>query len=94
MSTNEPKIKASQGEVILYQSRVEVRLENETVWLSQAQLSELFDKDRRAVAEHIQNIFTEKELEESSVCRKFQHAAADGQKYTPICHRFYWLYWS
>ena len=39
--------------------------QNETVWLSQAQLSELFDKDRRTVAEHIQNIFKEKELEES-----------------------------
>jgi len=66
------------------QTKIEVRLQNETVWLSQAQLSELFDKDRRTVAEHIQNIFTEKELEESSVCRKFRHTAADGKNYQVI----------
>ncbi|MBS0629882.1 MAG: virulence RhuM family protein [Verrucomicrobia bacterium] len=63
------------------QTKIEVRLQDETVWLSQAQLSELFDKDRRTVAEHIQNIFTEKELEENSVCRKFRHTAADGKNY-------------
>jgi hypothetical protein len=59
------------------QTKIEVRLQDETVWLSQAQLSELFGKDRRTIAEHIQNIFTEKELEEDSVCRKFRHTAAD-----------------
>lgn len=63
------------------QTKIEVRLEDETVWLSQAQLSELFDKDRRTVAEHIHNIFAEKELEENSVCRKFRHTAADGKNY-------------
>jgi hypothetical protein len=63
------------------QTKIEVRLQDETVWLSQAQLSELFDKDRRTIAEHIQNIFTEKELEENSVCRKFRHTAADGKTY-------------
>ena len=63
------------------QTKIEVRLQDETVWLSQAQLSELFDKDRRTVAEHIQNIFTEKELEENAVCRKFRHTAADGKNY-------------
>ncbi len=50
------------------QTKIEVRLQDETVWLNQAQLSELFDKDERTIAEHIQNIFTEKELEENSVC--------------------------
>ena len=63
------------------QTKIEVRLQDETVWLSQTQLSELFDKDRRTIAEHIQNIFTEKELEENSVCRKFRHTAADGKNY-------------
>ncbi|MEN9654756.1 MAG: hypothetical protein RL235_868 [Chlamydiota bacterium] len=63
------------------QTKIEVRLQNETVWLSQAQLSELFDKDRRTIAEHIQNIFAEKELEENAVCRKFRHTAADGKSY-------------
>ena len=66
------------------QTKIEVRLQDETVWLSQAQLSELFDKDRRTVAEHIQNIFTEKELEENSVCRKFRHTAADGKNYQVV----------
>lgn len=63
------------------QTKIEVRLQDETVWLNQAQLSELFHKDRRTVGEHIQNIFAEKELEENSVCRKFRHTAADGKNY-------------
>ncbi len=58
------------------QTKIEVRLQDETVWLNQSQLSELFGKDRRTIAEHIQNIFIEKELEENSVCRKFRHTAA------------------
>ena len=63
------------------QTKIEVRLQDETVWLSQAQLGELFDKDRRTVAEHIQNIFTEKELEKNSACLKFRHTVADGKNY-------------
>jgi hypothetical protein len=76
----------TDSSLLLYQTedgetKIEVRLQDETVWLSQAQLSELFDKDRRTIAEHIQNIFTEKELEENAVCRKFRHTAADGKNY-------------
>ena len=76
----------TDSSLLLYQTedgetKIEVRLQDETVWLSQAQLSELFDKDRRTIAEHIQNIFIEKELEENSVCRKFRHTAADGKNY-------------
>lgn len=53
--------------LILYQTedgstRIEVRLLDETVWLTQPQMSELFNKDRRTISEHIQNIFTENEL--------------------------------
>ena len=66
------------------QTKIEVHLQDETVWLSQSQLGELFDKDRRTIAEHIQNIFTEKELEETSVCRKFRHTASDGKNYQVI----------
>jgi hypothetical protein len=66
------------------QTKIEVRLQDETVWLNQAQLGELFDKDRRTIAEHIQNVFTEKELEENSVCRKFRHTAADSKNYQVI----------
>lgn len=57
-------------------------MEDETVWLSQAQLAELFQKDRKTITEHIGNIFAEGELEENSVCRKFQHTAGDGKKYS------------
>ncbi len=79
----------TNSSLLLYQTedgrtKIEVRLQDETVWLSQAQLSELFDKDRRTIAEHIQNIFTEKELEENSVCRKFRHTASDGKNYQII----------
>ena len=58
------------NEIILYQPdqsiRLEVRLENETVWLTQAQLSELFQRERTVITKHINNIFKEKELEEKS----------------------------
>ena len=63
------------------QTRVEVRLQDETVWLSQAQLCELFDKDKRTISEHIQNIFQEKELAEEAVVRKFRTTASDGKNY-------------
>ena len=59
-----------QGEIILYQPdeavRLEVRLEDETVWLTQAQIAELFQRDRTVITKHINNVFKEKELEEES----------------------------
>lgn len=74
------------SEIIIYQNsdgniKIDVRLEEETVWLTQAQMAELFAKGRTTVTEHIQNVFTEGELEENSVCRKFRHTAADGKSY-------------
>lgn len=63
------------------QTKIEVRLQDETVWLSQAQLCELFDKDKRIISEHIQNIFKEGELIEQSVIRKFRTTASDGKNY-------------
>lgn len=63
------------------QTKIEVRLQDETVWLSQAQLCELFDKDKRTISEHIQNIFREGELFEESVIRKFRTTASDGKNY-------------
>ncbi|MCD8207386.1 MAG: virulence RhuM family protein [Bacteroidales bacterium] len=58
------------GEIVLYQPnetiRLEVRLEEETVWLSQAQMSELFQRDRSAITRHINNVFAEGELDEGS----------------------------
>lgn len=74
------------GEIIIYQGRgkaprLEVRLENESVWLTQKQMADLFGKNRKTITEHIQNVFKEHELEVDSVCRKFQHTAPDGKKY-------------
>lgn len=73
-------------QIIIYntedgQTKVEVKMQDETVWLSQAQMAELFQKDRKTITEHIGNVFDEGELAENSVCRKFQHTAADGKNY-------------
>jgi hypothetical protein len=61
--------------------RIETRMENETVWLTQMQMCELFDKNKRTISEHIWNIFTEGELQEAQVVRKFRTTAADGKSY-------------
>ena len=58
-----------------------MRLENETVWLTQKLVAELFQKDVRTINEHIQNIFEERELSPDSVIRKFRITAADGKSY-------------
>ena len=74
------------SEIIIYESdtgvpRIEVRFENETVWLNQDQLAELFDKGRSTIAEHILNIFKEGELSEDLVCREFRRTGSDGKEY-------------
>jgi hypothetical protein len=74
------------GEIIIYQNpagtvKVDVRLEDETVWLTQAQMGMLFNKDKRTISEHIGNIFTEGELDEDSVVRNLRTTAADGKNY-------------
>lgn len=71
------------SQILLYtaqdgQSRIEVKLENETVWLSQAQMAELFQKDIRTVNEHIQNIYNEGELEKAPTIRKFRIVQKEG----------------
>ena len=60
---------------------IDVRLDEDTVWLSQAQMSTLFEKDLRTVSEHLRNVFKEGELAESAVVRKFRITAADGKMY-------------
>lgn len=80
---------SGNSSLILYQTedgqtRVEVRLLDETVWLTQAQMAELFSKDKRTISEHIQNIFKEGELLEKAVIRKFRTTAADGKNYETI----------
>lgn len=60
---------------------VDVRLEDETVWLTQDQMAMLFDKAKSTISEHIKHIFEEKELDENSVVRKFRTTATDGKNY-------------
>jgi len=74
------------SQVILYQSedgrpKLDVRLEGQTVWLSQKQLTELFGKAKGTISEHIKHIFEDGELEEVSVVRLFRTTAADGKQY-------------
>jgi hypothetical protein len=74
------------GKVVLYETpngeiRLDVRLEKDTVWLTQAQMGELFRKNVRTISEHIRNIFREKELDNSSVIRNFRITARDGKTY-------------
>lgn len=74
-----------ENEIILYQPdstlSLDVRVENETVWLTQAQMTELFQTTRNNITLHIRNIFKEGELEESSVCKESLLTAADGKRY-------------
>ena len=74
-----------QGEIILYQPdesvRMEVRSEDETVWLTQAQIAELFETKRQAITKHLKNIFQSGELNENSVCSILELTASDGKSY-------------
>jgi prophage maintenance system killer protein len=79
-------MKESTGKVILYKAvdgsiEVDVRLQGETVWLTQKQMSELFATERSVVTKHLRNIFQSKELDEKSVSAKFAHTAEDGKTY-------------
>ena len=74
----------SKGEILIYQNpegsiKIDVRLEEETVWLTQSQMAMLFGKGRTTITEHIQNVFKEGELDENSVCRNFRLTADDGK---------------
>ena len=76
----------STGEILLYQTedgttRLEARMVDETVWLSQGQMAELFQRERSVISKHIRNIFEEGELAAEAVCAKFAHTAADGKNY-------------
>jgi len=71
------------GEILIYQNpegsiKVDVRLEEETVWLTQEQMALLFGKARNTITEHIQNVFKESELDEKVVCRDFRHTTQHG----------------
>lgn len=73
------------GEIVIYQSnegniKIDVRLQDETVWLNQEQMALLFGKGRSTIAEHILNIYEEGELEQISTCRKFRQVRNEGNR--------------
>lgn len=81
LSTNE-----NQGEIVIYQTddgdtKIDVRFVDETVWLTQTQLCELYQTSKSNISEHIKHIFEEGELDEISVVRKFRTTASDGKSY-------------
>lgn len=73
------------NQIVIYQTEdgqlsVDVKIENETIWLSQAQMAELFQKDRTVIGRHINNIFKEGELDLSLVCANFAHTKDYGRR--------------
>ena len=82
----------NNNQIVVYQTadnqtQIEVHMENETVWLTQAQMAELFQKDRTVISRHIRNVFNEGELEEQSTCAKFAHMGHDGlQQYETVMY--------
>ena len=73
------------GEIILYQTedgltKIDVRFEDETVWLTQQQMADLFQSSRSNIVEHIQHIYEEGELDESATCRKFRQVRTEGSR--------------
>jgi hypothetical protein len=79
-------VPGNPGEFLLYQTQdgrthVQVRIQHETVWLTQKAMAELFQKDVRTISEHIRNIFEEGELQPDSVVRNFRITAADNKQY-------------
>ncbi|HEX2959746.1 MAG TPA: hypothetical protein VHO70_23115, partial [Chitinispirillaceae bacterium] len=91
----------NDSQLLIYQSpsgevKIDVRLDNETVWLTQAQMAELFGKSRSTITEHISNIFKESELDEKLVCRNFrhttQHGAIEGKTQSKIHLQRFWVF--
>jgi hypothetical protein len=72
-----------RGKIIIYQTEsgtidLDVRLDKDTVWLTQSQMGVLFDRNRTVISRHINNIFEEGELQEAMVCAKFAHTTQHG----------------
>lgn len=75
----------SNSKIIIYQAedgsaKIDVRLEDETVWLTQQQMAELFQSSRTNVVEHIKNIYSDGELEEKATCREFRQVRTEGKR--------------
>lgn len=85
MKKNVLETTPSKGEVILYKApdgkiQLDVKLEDETVWLTPVQMAELFDKARPTILEHIKNVYDEGELDRDSTCRKFRQVQSEGNR--------------
>ena len=61
--------------------KIRIKLEKDTIWLTQAQIAELFGTQRPAITKHLRNIFNSRELDKNSVSSILEHTAADGKKY-------------
>ena len=73
----------NKGEIVIYQTQdgttqLDVRLDGETVWITQEQMAQLFQRDRTAIGRHIANIFSEGELDRNVVCANFAHTTLHG----------------
>ncbi len=74
-----------ENKIVIYQSedgqtQIDVRLENETVWLTQSQMAELFQTDRTSIVRHINNIYKADELERNSTCAKIAQVQIEGKR--------------
>ena len=81
------QIRNSTAEFLIFTSQagensIEVKVEDETVWLTQKFIAKLFQKGRSTITEHLKHIFEDGELDEKEVCRNFRHTANDGKTYT------------
>ena len=79
-------IRNSTAEFLIFANQagedgIEVRYQDETIWLTQKLMAELFSVDRSVITKHLQNIFNDNELDQDSVCASFAHTAADGKNY-------------
>ena len=77
-------MRENKGEIVLYQPegevRLEVRVENETVWLTQAQIAFLFGTKRPAITKHLKNIYASQEIEEDTTCSILEHMGNDSKQ--------------
>ena len=93
---NKLQIRNSTAEFLIFtrqagEDSIEVRVADETVWLTQKLISVLFDKGRSTITEHLRNIFDTGELDEKAVCRDFRHTAEESEfeKYRIVQDRLF-----
>lgn len=83
--TKDLALEKNQGNIVIYQTedgdtKIDVRFVDETVWLTQQQMADLFQSSRTNIVEHIQHIYEERELDEASTCRKFRQVRTEGSR--------------